>query len=118
MERHWKVFPKLPPWTPISPSKPQSQLLPPTSEPEIEAITAIQNLANTVIANAASRSLARYSLYILYNDDFDGARIPGFRTDTDGFNIASVVGWMQETTAPGSIVYDVGFRGYAPQTLL
>jgi rapamycin-insensitive companion of mTOR len=30
------------------------------TEAEVEIITAIQNLANTVIANAASRSLARY----------------------------------------------------------
>lgn len=37
-------------------------LLPPATEHEIEAITAIQNLANAVIANAASRSLARYKL--------------------------------------------------------
>ncbi|KAF8890018.1 Rapamycin-insensitive companion of mTOR, N-term-domain-containing protein [Gymnopilus junonius] len=52
-------FISLPSWTPVTPSKPENQLLPPTAEPEIEAITAIQNLANTVIANAASRSLAR-----------------------------------------------------------
>jgi len=37
-----------------------NRLLPPAAEHEIEVITAIQNLANTVIANAASRSLARY----------------------------------------------------------
>ncbi|KDR82835.1 hypothetical protein GALMADRAFT_88557 [Galerina marginata CBS 339.88] len=46
-------------WTAVTPSKPESRLLLPTAEHEIEAITAIQNLANTVIANAASRSLAR-----------------------------------------------------------
>ncbi|KAH9480426.1 Target of rapamycin complex 2 subunit ste20 [Psilocybe cubensis] len=49
----------LPPWKATTPSKPDNRLLLPISEPEIETITAIQNLANTVIANAASRSLAR-----------------------------------------------------------
>ena len=37
----------------------ENRLLPPATEHEIETMTAIQNLANTVIANAASRSLAR-----------------------------------------------------------
>ena len=36
------------------------RLEPPTSEEENEVLTAIYNLANTVIANAASRTLARY----------------------------------------------------------
>jgi len=49
----------LPSWTATPPNKPENRLLPPTAEHEIEALTAIQNLANTVIANAASRSLAR-----------------------------------------------------------
>ncbi|KAF9242546.1 Rapamycin-insensitive companion of mTOR, N-term-domain-containing protein [Melanogaster broomeanus] len=35
------------------------RLLPPTVQMELEVITAIDNLSNTVIANAASRSLAR-----------------------------------------------------------
>ncbi|CAA7271328.1 unnamed protein product [Cyclocybe aegerita] len=54
-------FISLPYWTATDPTKnePPNRLLPPTAEHEIEAITAIQNLANTVIANAASRSLAR-----------------------------------------------------------
>ncbi|KAF9475644.1 hypothetical protein BDN70DRAFT_883456 [Pholiota conissans] len=52
-------FISLPPWTAKPAEKLENRLLPPTSEPEIETITAIQNLANTVIANAASRSLAR-----------------------------------------------------------
>ena len=37
-----------------------SRLLPPTTQTELEVITAIQNLGNTVIANAASRSLTKY----------------------------------------------------------
>ena len=37
-----------------------SRLLPPTTQAELEVITAIQNLGNTVIANAASRSLTKY----------------------------------------------------------
>ncbi|KIM43166.1 hypothetical protein M413DRAFT_443978 [Hebeloma cylindrosporum] len=49
----------LPSWTATPVNKPENRLLPPTAEYEIEVITAIQNLANTVIANAASRSLAR-----------------------------------------------------------
>ncbi|KAF8158105.1 Rapamycin-insensitive companion of mTOR, N-term-domain-containing protein [Crassisporium funariophilum] len=52
-------FISLPSWTPTIPKKGENRLLPPTAEYEIEAMTAIQNLANTVIANAASRSLAR-----------------------------------------------------------
>ncbi|KAF9533164.1 Rapamycin-insensitive companion of mTOR, N-term-domain-containing protein [Crepidotus variabilis] len=55
-------FISLPPWEPIAPQLEQKRetiLIPPTAEHEIEAITAIQNLANAVIANAASRSLAR-----------------------------------------------------------
>ena len=39
---------------------PESELVPPTTQEEIEVINAIQNLANTVIANAASRLLAKY----------------------------------------------------------
>ncbi|KII86754.1 hypothetical protein PLICRDRAFT_43412 [Plicaturopsis crispa FD-325 SS-3] len=35
------------------------RLIPPTTQQELEVITAIQNLANSVIANAASRSLAK-----------------------------------------------------------
>ncbi|KAF8967140.1 Rapamycin-insensitive companion of mTOR, N-term-domain-containing protein [Flammula alnicola] len=52
-------FISLPSWTATDPNIPENRLLPPVTEHEIEAITAIQNLANTVIANAASRSLAR-----------------------------------------------------------
>ncbi|KAF9267369.1 hypothetical protein L218DRAFT_977972 [Marasmius fiardii PR-910] len=52
-------FIALPPWERHNPEGNDTQLTPPTAEPELEVITAIQNLANTVIANAASRSLAR-----------------------------------------------------------
>lgn len=51
---------QLPPWQQQMPEQTNTHLIPPTTEPELEAITAIQNLANTVIANAASRSLARF----------------------------------------------------------
>lgn len=37
--------------------------MPPTLDYEIEIVTAMQNMANTVIANAASRSLAKYEDY-------------------------------------------------------
>ncbi|KAJ7644182.1 Rapamycin-insensitive companion of mTOR, N-term-domain-containing protein [Roridomyces roridus] len=53
------VFISLPPWTQRLPDKSESRLMPPTSQTELDVITAIHNLANTVIANAASRSLAR-----------------------------------------------------------
>ncbi|KAG7088365.1 hypothetical protein E1B28_012368 [Marasmius oreades] len=52
-------FIALPPWEHHYPEPNDTQLIPPTTEPELEVLTAIQNLANTVIANAASRSLAR-----------------------------------------------------------
>lgn len=35
------------------------KLIPPTSQKEVDVLAAIGNLANTVIANAASRSLAK-----------------------------------------------------------
>lgn len=47
------------PWTQNVPDGYDNRILAPISEVEVEVITAIQNLANTVIANAASRSLAR-----------------------------------------------------------
>ena len=51
---------KLPTWEPIDvKSDADVRLLPPTVQTELEVITAIDNLSNTVIANAASRSLAR-----------------------------------------------------------
>ncbi|KAJ8080510.1 hypothetical protein PM082_017343 [Marasmius tenuissimus] len=52
-------FIALPPWKHHTPEQNDVHLVPPTSEPELEVLTAIQNLANTVIANAASRTLAR-----------------------------------------------------------
>jgi len=55
----YEAFTTIPSWTPIVIDRTQCRLIPPTAEAEIEVITAIQNLANTVIANAASRSLAR-----------------------------------------------------------
>lgn len=51
---------KLPTWEPIEvKSDADIRLLPPIVQTELEVITAIDNLSNTVIANAASRSLAR-----------------------------------------------------------
>ncbi|KAF8133736.1 Rapamycin-insensitive companion of mTOR, N-term-domain-containing protein [Boletus edulis] len=53
-------FISLPTWEPVEvKSDADIRLLPPTVQTELEAITAIDNLSNTVIANAASRSLAR-----------------------------------------------------------
>ncbi|KAJ7761527.1 Rapamycin-insensitive companion of mTOR, N-term-domain-containing protein [Mycena maculata] len=53
------MFISIPPWTQQLADKSESRLIPPTSQTELDVITAIHNLANTVIANAASRSLAR-----------------------------------------------------------
>ncbi|KAJ7819414.1 Rapamycin-insensitive companion of mTOR, N-term-domain-containing protein [Mycena olivaceomarginata] len=53
------MFISIPPWTQHPADKTESRLIPPTSQTELDVITAIHNLANTVIANAASRSLAR-----------------------------------------------------------
>lgn len=51
---------KLPAWEPVEiKSDADVRLLPPTVQTELEVITTIDNLSNTVIANAASRSLAR-----------------------------------------------------------
>lgn len=51
---------KLPTWEPVEvKSDADVRLLPPTAQTELEVITAIDNLSNTVIANTASRSLAR-----------------------------------------------------------
>ncbi|KAF5382569.1 hypothetical protein D9615_002880 [Tricholomella constricta] len=55
----FETFTTIPTWTPVVIDRTESRLIPPTAEAEVEVITAIQNLANTVIANTASRSLAR-----------------------------------------------------------
>lgn len=52
-------FLSIPHWTAKEPASAEPRLLPATAEHEIEIMTAIQNLSNTVIANAASRSLTR-----------------------------------------------------------
>ncbi|KAG6812566.1 hypothetical protein H0H92_002218 [Tricholoma furcatifolium] len=55
----FQSFTTLPSWTPVVANRTEGRLIPPTAEAEIEVITAIQNLANTVIANASSRSLSK-----------------------------------------------------------
>lgn len=50
---------KLPPWVPKT-FDGEDRLVPPTEKTEMEVMTAIQNMANSVIQNAASRSLAKY----------------------------------------------------------
>ncbi|EIW81055.1 hypothetical protein CONPUDRAFT_90112 [Coniophora puteana RWD-64-598 SS2] len=53
-------FISMPAWDVIEPKKDaRSGLLPPISQHEVEVMTVIDNLSNTVIANAASRSLAK-----------------------------------------------------------
>jgi rapamycin-insensitive companion of mTOR len=51
---------QIPPWEHRPAEKEAAQLVAPTVEAEIELVTSVQSLANTVIANAASRSLAKY----------------------------------------------------------
>jgi large subunit ribosomal protein L17e len=57
---------KIPYWTPKVTEYTEPRLLPPVAEHEIEIMTAIQNLSNTVIANAASRSLSRYAIAFMF----------------------------------------------------
>ncbi|KAI0697900.1 Rapamycin-insensitive companion of mTOR, N-term-domain-containing protein [Cytidiella melzeri] len=53
-------FISLPPWVPVQDADDGgNRLEPPASRGEIEVMTAIYNLANTVIANTASRTLAK-----------------------------------------------------------
>ena len=59
------------PWTIVTPEVTENRLLPPATEHEIETMTAIQNLSNTVIANAASRSLARCVVFSCIAFSFD-----------------------------------------------
>ena len=51
---------QIPSWEVTLPKDCSIRLKPPTSENEIEVMTAVSNLANTVIANTASRALAKY----------------------------------------------------------
>ncbi|TRM64014.1 Rapamycin-insensitive companion of mTOR, middle domain-containing protein [Schizophyllum amplum] len=59
MPMHVERFVSLPPWEEHRPEDHTHRLLPPKEPKELEVLTAIQNLANTVIANTASRSLAK-----------------------------------------------------------
>ncbi|KAG6916446.1 hypothetical protein DXG01_006774 [Tephrocybe rancida] len=62
---NFQAFTTIPSWEPVVANRTEGRLIPPSAEAEIEVITAIQNLANTVIANASSRSLARQAPQIL-----------------------------------------------------
>ncbi len=58
---------QVPSWETISSVQDSyTRLKPPESQDELEAITAISNLANAVIANTASRSLAKLVREVLY----------------------------------------------------
>jgi rapamycin-insensitive companion of mTOR len=52
-------FLKIPAWSLKPIQETEFRLKPPTNDNELELMTAISNLANTVIANTASRSLAK-----------------------------------------------------------
>ena len=49
---------KIAPWEQPA-MKPSVKLFPSTDQEEVDVMTTIQNLANTVIANTASRTLAK-----------------------------------------------------------
>ncbi|EIN12989.1 hypothetical protein PUNSTDRAFT_97994 [Punctularia strigosozonata HHB-11173 SS5] len=53
-----RKFASIPPWAPAEVPK-ETRLAPPATEAEQEVIAAIHNLANAVVANAASRTLAK-----------------------------------------------------------
>ncbi|TFY75873.1 hypothetical protein EWM64_g8137, partial [Hericium alpestre] len=64
-------FVSIPVWEPVSfdPSS-ERRLVPPTSQAELEVLTAISNLSNTVIANTASRTLSKLKLKPEYKSVF------------------------------------------------
>lgn len=53
-------FQQIPSWNVTLPKESSIRIKPPTSDNEGEVMTAISNLANTVIANTTSRALAKY----------------------------------------------------------
>ncbi|KAG1745997.1 Rapamycin-insensitive companion of mTOR, N-term-domain-containing protein [Suillus paluster] len=66
----------LPAWNPVGvKGDGDSRLIPPTSHTDLEVITAIENLSNTVIANAASRSLARMKSRPEYRSAFSSPSV-------------------------------------------
>ncbi|EKM79491.1 hypothetical protein AGABI1DRAFT_120880 [Agaricus bisporus var. burnettii JB137-S8] len=56
----FETFITIPGWEQFIPEKQNYRLIPPAFDYEIEIVTAMQNMANTVIANAASRTLAKF----------------------------------------------------------
>jgi large subunit ribosomal protein L17e len=69
-------FISLPTWDPIGvKGDSDSRLIPPTSHTDLEVISAIENLSNTVIANAASRSLARMKSRPEYRSAFSSPSV-------------------------------------------
>lgn len=61
---------QIPPWDPaLVGNDSVNRLVPPISQAEEEVVTTISNLSNAVIANTASRSLAKYAMIrFLLND--------------------------------------------------
>lgn len=69
-------FISLPAWDPVGVrGDGDSRLIPPTSHTDLEVISAIENLSNTVIANAASRSLARMKSRPEYRSAFSSSSV-------------------------------------------
>ncbi|KAG1750937.1 Rapamycin-insensitive companion of mTOR, N-term-domain-containing protein [Suillus occidentalis] len=69
-------FISLPAWNPVGvKGDGDSRLIPPTSHTDLEVISAIENLSNTVIANAASRSLARMKSRPEYRSAFSSPSV-------------------------------------------
>lgn len=66
---------QIPTWEPAQDQFEEDRLEPPSTEEENEVLTAIYNLANTVIANAASRTLARMKTKPKYKHIFSSTKM-------------------------------------------
>ncbi|KLO15978.1 hypothetical protein SCHPADRAFT_823888 [Schizopora paradoxa] len=62
------------PWD-VPPPEDQKTLIPPTVQEEVDILAAISNLANTVIANAASRTLAKMKSKPEYRNAFSSCSL-------------------------------------------
>ncbi|KAL5482443.1 hypothetical protein ACEPAI_9037 [Sanghuangporus weigelae] len=116
-------FVAIPPWTEPEPSRKRTELVPLTSQEEVDVLTSIGNLSNTVIANAASRSLAKMksksefrhvfsspSLYyrVLHMISTQRFRLPVRRYILELFDVPLDVGTVRTLTAYSKALADTG----------
>ncbi|KAH8114744.1 Rapamycin-insensitive companion of mTOR, N-term-domain-containing protein [Phellopilus nigrolimitatus] len=116
-------FVSIPAWEEPEPPKRVRELVPPTSQEEVDVLSAISNLANTVIANAASRSLARMkskseyrhifsspSLYyrVLYMISTQRYRLPVRRYILELFDIPLDAGVVRALVSYSNSLEDTG----------